>query len=140
VDPSQLAQLPPWLEQMRSAMASAIQPDALKNILQKQVDKALAGDTRAAGFVVEQAHKLIGGEQRRPIAITQNNFYGDATDPAQPTTKVPGTPDKVDLMRRRHAAGLPLTSAADRDPRVIDDDEEEKRLRREQELDESEAA
>jgi hypothetical protein len=120
-------------------MSAAIRPDDLSDILRKQVEKAKAGDVKSAAFVIDQANKMLQGEQRRPVTITQNNFYGDAEPPTTPTKAEPGTSGKIARMARRRATGQPLMNAEDA-LRINDDEEEKAMRRREQEEEEAREA
>src|SRR4051794_26554334 len=69
-----LMKLPPWLQSLKDAMAGSIQADDLKEIMSAQVQKAREGNMQAANFVLNQAHKMLQGEQKR-VTVIQNNYY-----------------------------------------------------------------
>ncbi len=138
-------QLPPWLAAIRDAMAGAIKPEDLASVMAAQVERAKKGDAKAAAFVMDQAHKLLQGEQRRPIKVTQtNNYYEGDVRPDVPAATEPNAPRTLKKLAGRVVAGLPIKHPSDR--RVaehlrVDSDDEERELRRRQaEAEEAEAA
>ena len=132
----QYMQMPPWLAAIRDAMAGAIKPEDLASVMAAQVEKAKKGDARAAAFVMDQAHKLLQAEQRRPITVTQtNNYYEGDVRPDVPATAEPNAPKTLKKLAGRVAAGLPIKHPSDRriaEHLRVDNDDEEKELRRRQ--------
>jgi hypothetical protein len=95
-------------------MASAIDPGKLKQVFDKQVELAMQGDHKAAKFVFEQARAL--SEVKGGITLVQNiNHYGNGPDPQKPTEAVPGSQEKLEVMRRRVGNGQSLASRHDRE-------------------------
>lgn len=107
-------ELPAWLTSIREAVTGAISADDLAAIMATQIQKARAGDEKAAKFVLDQACKF---SQMPGLTIVQNNnYYSDQShveQPEKPAQARPGHHKKVDLMRRRMEAGLPLTRPDD---------------------------
>jgi hypothetical protein len=100
--------LPPWMAAMRDAVAASISAEDIQEIIKAQVKRAKAGDQQAIKFVFTQ---LAGGDLKGCTFI-QNN-YDDAERPDPKTKAIPGTARKVEIMRRRHEAGLPLNVDGD---------------------------
>jgi hypothetical protein len=103
-------ELPPWMRALRESMNGAIKPDDLKQIMEAQVAKAKKGDQAAARFVIDQAMKMT--EAPKGLTVVQNNYYS-GPDPREPAKALPGSDGKIDVMRRRLDAGLPLTETDD---------------------------
>lgn len=101
--------LPPWMAAMRKAVVDCVTNDDIKEIVQNQVKRAKEGDPHAIKFVFGQ---ILGGDTFRGATFVQNNNYGDAA-PSKPTRAIPGTPDKIEHMRRRAEAGIDLTNDKD---------------------------
>jgi hypothetical protein len=101
---------PPWVTKMREAAAGVLTVDDVKEIVANQVALAKKGDRHAITFVFQQ---LLGGNQLKPQTLIQNNNYGPDDRPAQRTIAKPGTEKKLDVMRKRAAAGLPLGNGKD---------------------------
>jgi hypothetical protein len=137
----ELMKPPPWLAALREAMAGAIKADDLTAVMSKQVEKAKGGDTRAAAFVMDQAHKLMNAAAKQvPSTIVQNNYYDSPRPdaPIDPDDAKSGTLERK--LRARARAGAPITGRPD-DHRVRPvSDEEEKALRRRQQAAEDEEA
>ena len=135
-----LMQLPPWLKSLREGMASALQGDDLKEIMQAQVQKAKDGDMKAAQFVMAQAHKMVAAEQKR-VTVIQNNFYDTPAD-ERPDAPIEPEDDRQKRLRKlaaRQAAGEPLAGrGGDRITRPVSD-AEEKAMRRQEALEAEEA-
>lgn len=130
---AELLEHPPWLKALRESMAASINGGDLKDIMAAQVAKAKEGDRKAADFVFRQAHQMLKSAEKR-VTITQNNFYGEER-PDTPALAEPGSASKVDKMRARAAAGLPVATSEDAGYGRPVSDEEEKALRRKQEED-----
>lgn len=104
--------LPPWMAKMRQAMADLVKEDDIKEIVQKQIERAKAGDQNAIKFVFGQ---LLGGEAFKGATFIQNNNYGEGGGaPAAPTAALPGSVEKLEKIRRRVEAGLPANDPRDR--------------------------
>ena len=101
--------LPPWVVKMRQAAQSVIQPSDIEAIVRKQVDKAKEGDPAALKFVFEQ---VLGGAALKGATFVQNNFTSESR-PDKPTPARPRSGEKIDVMSRRAAAGLPLNQLGD---------------------------
>ena len=127
-----LMEPPAWLKSLREAMTSSLDASDLKAVMSKQVEKAKDGDTRAAAFVMDQAHRMLQSESKRAVSIVQNNYY----DTPRPDKEIaPGDGKEIELkkMASRARAGVPVTGNG-RDRRFDPvSDEEEKAMRREQE-------
>ncbi len=104
-----LAGLPPWMAKMRAAATNAITETDIAEIVQNQVKRAKAGDQNAIKFVFDQ---VLGGAQLKGATFIQNNFGGESPD--KPTDAVPGTPAKLETIRRRVAAGMDSCRPEDR--------------------------
>jgi hypothetical protein len=102
--------MPPWMAKMRAAVCDIITPGDIEEIVKNQVARAKSGDPAAIKFVFDQ---LLGGGMKGATFI-QNNNYGDE-GAGKPSNAVPGTPAKLDLIRRRVEAGLPACNPSDRD-------------------------
>ncbi len=96
--------MPAWITAMRAAAQSAISESDIKEIVEAQLKRAKSGDSAAIKFIFDQVIGMKG------MTLIQNNF---PADPDEPTSAKRGTPDKVSVMARRAAAGLPLTCEAD---------------------------
>jgi hypothetical protein len=101
--------LPPWMAAMREAATGCINEADIKEIVKNQVDRAKKGDPNAIKFVFEQ---VLGGGMKGATFV--QNIFTDGPRPDKPGDEVPGTDDKVRLMRRRVAAGLSATNGDDR--------------------------
>lgn len=71
-----LTDLVQWQAALRAAMVNSIDEDDMKQIVEKQVEKAKAGDARALQFVLD----LVGA--KTPVTIT-NNLVVDAETAAR---------------------------------------------------------
>ncbi len=134
----------PWLQSLRDAMGSSIKGEDLTAIMQAQVEKAKGGDMKAASFVMNQAHKLMGAEMKRPVSIVQNNHnYYDT--PIDAHAEAPLQPDDerskaLAKLRSRARQGIPLTGHPGDQRMQPVSDEEEKEMRRKQQARETEEA
>lgn len=104
--------LPPWLAMMRQAAMGGVTQADVTEIVQKQVEMAKRGDRQALKFVFDE---VLGGKQLQGMTLIQNNYADNKGRPDVPTSAVPGSSDKLDVMQRRAAAGLPLTNGRDRE-------------------------
>ena len=84
----------------------------MEAIIANQVKAAKEGNKDAIKFVFEQ---LLGGSHMRGATFIQNN-WGKNADPRAPAMALPGSPDKIETMRRRVAAGLSPTAEGDAKP------------------------
>jgi len=110
-----LSALPSWMAAMRQAAMDEIKPADVQAIVRRQINLAKEGNPAALKFVFEY---VLGGNQMRGATFVQNVYNGDAS-PVQPTKARPGSKDKLAVMAKRAAAGLPLS-----DPRDGTDDED----------------
>ena len=124
-----LMEPPAWLKSLRDAMTSSIDAADLKAVMAKQVEKAKEGDTKAASFVMDQAHRMLQSEAKRAVTITQNNYY-DTPRPDEPVRPGDGKDAELKKFTARARAGLPITgNGKDRRFQPVTD-EEEKSLHR----------
>lgn len=100
--------MPTWMATMRKAVLDIVTEDDVKEIVKNQIARAKAGDQNAIKFVFGQ---VLGGDAMKGATFVQNNNYGD--NAAKPTKARPGTDDKIEVMRKRREAGLPLTHDGD---------------------------
>lgn len=98
-------ELPPWMIALRNAAQNAVKPSDISEIMKKQVELAKKGNTQAVKFVFEQ---LLGGSAIKGATFIQNNFR-DTKEIDGPTRARPGSTEKVEIMRRRMEAGMPIT-------------------------------
>lgn len=93
------AGVPEWAQRLRQAAFNGVTEQDMAAIVKAQVEKAKAGDERAAKFVLEY---LVGiGAPAR--AITQNNYYrGNGTKRAK-------NGRDLDALSERATRGLPLS-------------------------------
>lgn len=74
--------LPPWVQMMREAAMSRIKPADIEAMVDKQIEKAKAGDEKALKFVFEQ---VLGGASMKGATFVQNNYqYGAGTTNTKP--------------------------------------------------------
>jgi hypothetical protein len=104
--------LPPWIMMMREAAMKAISISDVADIVKDQVARAKKGDQNAIRFVFDQ---VLGGAQLKVATFIQNNYTAEtiAAATGKPTPVMPGTPDKVEVMRMRVAAGAEVFNAND---------------------------
>jgi hypothetical protein len=69
--------LPPWMADLRQAIAESVTSEDMRAMIKAQVDKAKKGDARACQFVLNY---MLGGT--KPVQLIQNNFY-EQSAPAQ---------------------------------------------------------
>ena len=94
--------IPPWIQTLRLAAFKCLKAEDVKQIVQNQIAAAKKGDKNAIKFVFEQ---IMGGAYVKGATFIQNNY----SDAAGVTTKaLPGSPEKVEMMRRRVEAGADL--------------------------------
>lgn len=82
---SQESQLPAWIQLMRDAVLKCIKQEDIEAMVNKQVEKAKAGDEKAMKFVMEQ---ILGGAALKGATFVQNNYAQEAprqTPPARDT-------------------------------------------------------
>lgn len=110
VSKQDLEGLPPWLAAMRRAAMEGVTEKDVTDIVAHQIALAKKGDHKAIKFVFDQ---VLGGNQLKGATFIQNNTYGDAPDATKPTKHAPGSNGKIETMRRRLNAGVPLTRSDD---------------------------
>jgi len=103
-------ELPPWMQAMRDALAGTITQEELTAVMKAQIEKAKEGNTRAAKFVFDQVRLNTAPEH---TTLIQNNYHDGAKPPKKPTPALPGSEEKIEIMRRRLEAGVPLTHRMD---------------------------
>ncbi len=101
--------VPPWIAAMRAAAQAQIKQSDIEEIVKNQIASAKNGNKDAIKFIFEQ---VLGGAAPRAGTNIQNNYY-DGKSPNAPTAALPGTPEKVEAMRRRVAAGQQPTNGKD---------------------------
>jgi len=101
--------LPPWMATMRKVVADCVSENDIKEIVENQVKRAKQGDQNAIKFVFGQ---ILGGDSFKGATFVQNNYTGGES-PSTPTKGSPGSEDKIEAMRRRREAGLPLSNNGD---------------------------
>jgi hypothetical protein len=100
-----------WMTRLRTALFENVSEDDIAEIARSLVAKAKAGDLAAtrllmsyvmggAGMNIKQA-VIVQGQPMSPL-------------PAAPTVSLPHTPEKLDVMARRAAAGQPLCDPRDK--------------------------
>ena len=96
--------VPEWIQRMRDAAQKHLTPDVVDRIILNQIKRAEGGDAKAIQFVMDY---LMGGKALKGATFIQNNNYGNGdANPAKPTKLLPGSAAKVELLRRRIAAGM----------------------------------
>jgi hypothetical protein len=100
--------LPPWMAAMRKAVTDCVSESDIKEIVQNQVKRAKDGDKDAIKFVFGQ---ILGSDSFKGATFVQNNNYGG--DPAKPAKTKPGSVDRIEQMRLRAEAGVPLHQDGD---------------------------
>jgi hypothetical protein len=103
--------LPPWMAAMRKAVLDTVTQEDVAEIVKSQIKRAKEGDQAAIKFVFGQ---LLGGDTFKGATFVQNNYHGEDR-PDKPTKARAGSADRVDMMRRRMEAGLPLCNGEDGD-------------------------
>lgn len=108
--------LPSWITSLRAAAMKTVQQEDVEEIIRNQVKRAKDGDKNAIQFVFQQ---LLGGAYIKGATFVQNNY---GLNPIQPedlgTRALPGSPEKVEVMRERLASGRPATNPNDAGARV----------------------
>lgn len=103
-----------WVLEMRKAAQQAIKTEDVEAIVRAQIEQAKKpgrDGKEARDFLFTQ---ILGGDALpRNLSITQNNFAADAADPSAPLNPAVAKPDRVKVMQKRLAMGLPLTSPED---------------------------
>jgi hypothetical protein len=93
--------IPSWVVKMREAAASSITEGDIKDIVKAQVQRAKDGNAAALKFIFEQ---VLGGAELKGATFIQNN-YGKDESPEKPALALPGSNEKIELMRRRVTSG-----------------------------------
>lgn len=101
--------LPPWMAMMRQAAIGQIKEEDVAAIMKNQIEAAKNGNKDAIKFVFDYC---LGGNLTKGATFIQNNNYG-SNGAAEATGARPGTDAKIDAMRRRAEAGLPLQANGD---------------------------
>ena len=106
---------PPWLAELR-AKAFGISAADVGEMVGGLIARAKKGDVAALKFVLRD----LLGEGRLAGATFIQNIYEPGPDgapaddrPDRPTKARPGSPDKIERMRRRADAGLDLFAPGD---------------------------
>jgi len=87
-----------WQAQMCDVVLEEINADAMRDVIRAMVEKAKGGDLPAARLILSYA---VGSPGRR-----------DREDPG-PTPAMAGSNEKIEVLARRRAAGLPLHQNGD---------------------------
>lgn len=103
--------LPPWMAAIRKAVLDTVTQEDVTDIVRGQIKKAKEGDQAAIKFVFGQ---LLGGDTFKGATFVQNNYNTDDR-PDKPTKTRAGSGERVEIMRRRLEAGLPLSNGEDGD-------------------------
>ena len=87
---------------MRRAAREAIKREDIEQIVRNQVQRAKEGDPKAIEFVFGQ---VLGGNELKGATFVQNVFESGSQTPLKGTKAKPGSDEKIDLIRKRIAAG-----------------------------------